>query len=123
MKYIKIFEEFGEKLYEQMNINEIRDIIGYYNLSEYHLVPGFLKFTPVEIDRFNRIRYFGVTRYKKCLVFIPHHKVFDMVYLYSLGDEWYVIQEETQHSRKFYKCDTIEGVKQYLNDENLIENQ
>jgi hypothetical protein len=130
MKYLKIFEEFGEKLYTQMSKDEVEDIFGsrYSDWTDTKRSPKLIELTNREVDRIKGIRYFYLeTIYKKSLVCIPHHTEINMVTIYSLGDEWYVIQEESNVNRRdfmrYYKCDTIEGVIQYLNDKNLINNQ
>lgn len=127
MKYVKIFEEFGEKLYRMMTSVEIDEIFGDVYSDKNN--PNFIEFTKREVENFRKIRWFGESMSKKSLSVIPHHEVIDHITIYSLGDEFYVIQEESEFlsnrsaGYSFYKCDTIEGVKQYLNDKKLINNQ
>jgi len=124
MKYLKIFEEFGEKLYRLMSDEELE------NLGiETHAIamdisknPNFKEFTNKEINRIQRVRYIKVSNDNRELYFTKSSGHIEYVEILTLGDEWYIIEvmTDTHDLNLYYKCDTIDGIIQYLKDEDLI---
>lgn len=89
----------------------------------------FIEFTNKEINRLMVIRHFNVSRDKKSLSFPVHlggrDKNINYVVIHSMVDEWYIIEllletDEYLSKKIYYKCDTIDGIIQYLKDEDLI---
>ena len=121
MRYLKIFENFGDKLYHRMMDNEVEEL-----RTELSINSEFLqKFTDKEINRLRKIRFFNLSNDKKRLSFPVNygkHKSIEYISIDSLGDDWFIIEvvDAFYNYDLYYKCDTLEGVIKYLEDEDLI---
>lgn len=84
--------------------------------------PNFKEFTNKEINRIQRVRYIKVSNDNRKLYFTKLSGHIEYFEILTLGDEWYIIEvmTDTHYLNLYYKCDTIDGIIQYLKDEDLI---
>lgn len=116
---LELFENFGEKLYRHLEGNERFELFNFLPFDTYCSNPNFIEFTPGKLAIFNRILPFEFDIYKKRLMFTPNstrtlENNINLIMIYSLVDEWYIVQKDTPYFSSFYKCDSVEGVVEYL---------
>ena len=115
MKYLKVFEEYNDKLYHEITEGEWNEAVGFDSGDEM----GFEKFTESEI---NDIR---MLLDKRADISINERHAYiinidisspsgDGWSFTKIRDEWYYVADKNEFL--FYKCDTFEGLINYIEE-------
>jgi hypothetical protein len=119
MKYLKLYENFGKKLYSDIEGIDFSEKIEleqrYIDLIQKHLNEGFY------VDTFGwcRIKYKGLPgRHSDfyCDIFQMDDYYFDLEILNTLDENY----GKTIFNSYYYRCDGIDGLFQFLKDEKII---
>lgn len=107
MRYLRIYEDFGDDYYEEISKNE------YYNA--YDETTDFTDDEISIISKFCKKIEFGVivdgynsTQDRMALYYLT--EVY--ISIYRLVDEWFIVRKD----EKYYKADQIDGLIRLLND-------
>jgi hypothetical protein len=122
MKYLKLYENFGKKLYSDIEGIDFSEKIEleqrYIDLIQKHLNEGFYV-EKMDTVGWCRISYKGLPgRHNDfyCDIFQMEDYNFNLEILNTLDENY----GKTIFNSYYYRCDDIDGLFQFLKDENII---
>lgn|SRR5574343_21173 len=111
MRYLKTFENIDSKLYHKIKSSEYNSNIRRVNFLRKHIEEIAVKLNYKFYISFGGGTYIKISRADSygfsCII---HH----------CEDEYFNIEYFNTYTTNFYKCDQMDGLLQFLKDENII---